>query len=52
VLPTEPTALLGVLVRALAPALRRAAAARLEAAWSAACEAPEPAPRGPATSMP
>jgi hypothetical protein len=40
VLPTEPTALLGVLVRALAPALRRAAAARLEAAWSAACEAP------------
>jgi hypothetical protein len=42
VLPTEPTALLGVLVRALAPPLRRAAAAVLDAAWSAACGAPEP----------
>jgi hypothetical protein len=39
VLPTEPAALLGVLVRALAPALRRAAADWLDAAWSAACEA-------------
>jgi len=36
VLPTEPAALLGVLVRAIAPALRRAATDRLEAAWSAA----------------
>jgi hypothetical protein len=36
VLPTEPVALLHVLVRALAPALRRVAAARLDAAWSAA----------------
>lgn len=52
VLPTEPAALLGVLVRALAPALRRAAAARLDAAWSAACAAPGPAPRDPAASMP
>jgi hypothetical protein len=36
VLPTEPAPLLGVLVRALAPPLRRAAAERLQAAWSAA----------------
>ena len=41
VLPTDPAALLGVLVRALAPALQRAAVARLDAAWSAACD---PAP--------
>jgi hypothetical protein len=48
VLPTEPAALLGVLVRVLAPALRRMAADRLAAAWAAACEAPG----GPATRAP
>lgn len=37
-LPTAPQALLGVLVRALEPALRRAATARLDATWSALCE--------------
>lgn len=40
VLPTEPAALLGVLVRALAPPLRRAAADSLDAAWIAAREVP------------
>lgn len=34
-LPTDPTALLGVLVQLVEPPLRRAAAAALEAAWSA-----------------
>lgn len=46
VLPTEPAALLAVLVRALAPPLRRAATDWLDSAWLAACE-PPPGPRTP-----
>jgi hypothetical protein len=40
VLPTEPVALLHVLVRALAPPLRQAATGCLQAAWSASSPAP------------
>lgn len=48
VLPTEPAALLAVLVRALAPPLRRAATDWLDAAWIAACQAPS----DPSAAMP
>lgn len=40
VLPTDPTALLHVLVRALTPPLRQAATACLQAAWSASPSVP------------
>jgi hypothetical protein len=43
-LPSDPAALLHVLVRAVEPALRRAATARLAAAWSAANAPTEPTP--------